>query len=203
MGWFDSHCHVQEEYLGWATPGCRERPERDGSWRRPRAGLGPGPCGRHRPPRLRRDRGGDLTPGRGVGPGDRQRRVAAAGVGVHRAAPARGERGRGRGGGAARTASWRRTTVPWWPSASAGSTTTTSTRPRAAQRAAFAAQIALAHAHGLALVIHARDAWADLFDVLDGRRRSRAHRAALLHRRARRGRPVPAAPACTSPSAAS
>ena len=39
--------------------------------------------------------------------------------------------------------------------------------PRAAQRDAFAAQIALAHAHGLALVIHARDAWDDLFDVLD------------------------------------
>jgi TatD DNase family protein len=39
--------------------------------------------------------------------------------------------------------------------------------PRDAQRAAFAAQIALAHAHDLALVIHARDAWTDLFDVLD------------------------------------
>ncbi len=39
--------------------------------------------------------------------------------------------------------------------------------PRDAQRRAFAAQIALAHAHGLALVIHARDAWSDLFDVLD------------------------------------
>ncbi len=39
--------------------------------------------------------------------------------------------------------------------------------PRAAQRAAFAAQIALAHAYGLALVIHARDAWIDLFDVLE------------------------------------
>jgi TatD DNase family protein len=39
--------------------------------------------------------------------------------------------------------------------------------PRDAQRAAFAAQIALADAHGLALVIHARDAWSDLFDVLD------------------------------------
>lgn len=38
--------------------------------------------------------------------------------------------------------------------------------PRDAQRSAFAAQIALAQAHGLALVIHARDAWADLFDVL-------------------------------------
>jgi TatD DNase family protein len=39
--------------------------------------------------------------------------------------------------------------------------------PKDAQRVAFAAQIALAHAHGLALVIHARDAWDDLFDVLD------------------------------------
>jgi TatD DNase family protein len=38
--------------------------------------------------------------------------------------------------------------------------------PRDAQRSAFAAQIALAHVHGLTLVIHARDAWADLFDVL-------------------------------------
>jgi TatD DNase family protein len=38
--------------------------------------------------------------------------------------------------------------------------------PRPAQRAAFAAQIALAHAHALTLVIHARDAWDDLFDVL-------------------------------------
>jgi TatD DNase family protein len=38
--------------------------------------------------------------------------------------------------------------------------------PREAQRAAFAAQIALAHAHGLALVVHARDAWTDIFDIL-------------------------------------
>lgn len=38
--------------------------------------------------------------------------------------------------------------------------------PRDAQREAFAAQIGLAHRHDLALVIHARDAWDDLFDVL-------------------------------------
>jgi len=38
--------------------------------------------------------------------------------------------------------------------------------PRDAQRNAFAAQIALAHSHDLALVIHARDAWDDLFDIL-------------------------------------
>ncbi|MGH9092094.1 MAG: TatD family hydrolase [Acidimicrobiales bacterium] len=40
--------------------------------------------------------------------------------------------------------------------------------PRDAQRAAFAEQVALAHRHGLALVIHARQAWDDLFDVLAG-----------------------------------
>jgi TatD DNase family protein len=38
--------------------------------------------------------------------------------------------------------------------------------PRAAQRRAFADQVALALRHDLALVIHARDAWDDLFDVL-------------------------------------
>jgi len=38
--------------------------------------------------------------------------------------------------------------------------------PRVAQRRAFAEQINLAHRCGLALVIHARDAWDDLFAVL-------------------------------------
>ena len=38
---------------------------------------------------------------------------------------------------------------------------------RDAQRAAFAAQIAMAHRYELALVIHSRDAWEDTFDVLD------------------------------------
>jgi TatD DNase family protein len=38
--------------------------------------------------------------------------------------------------------------------------------PRPAQREAFAAQIGLAHRFDLALVIHAREAWDDLFDVL-------------------------------------
>ena len=39
--------------------------------------------------------------------------------------------------------------------------------PRDAQRTAFAEQIALARRHDLALVIHARQAWDDLFDVLE------------------------------------
>ena len=38
--------------------------------------------------------------------------------------------------------------------------------PRDGAARAFAEQVALAHQHGLALVIHARDAWDDLFDVL-------------------------------------
>jgi len=39
--------------------------------------------------------------------------------------------------------------------------------PLEAQREVFAAQIALAHAHDLALVIHTREAWSDTFDILE------------------------------------
>jgi TatD DNase family protein len=39
--------------------------------------------------------------------------------------------------------------------------------PRDVQREVFAAQIAMAQAHGLPLVIHSRDAWTDTFDVLE------------------------------------
>jgi TatD DNase family protein len=39
--------------------------------------------------------------------------------------------------------------------------------PREEQREVFAAQIALAHEHGLPLVIHTRDAWEETFDILD------------------------------------
>lgn len=38
--------------------------------------------------------------------------------------------------------------------------------PREQQRQAFAEQIALAHQHRLALVIHTRDAWDETFDIL-------------------------------------
>lgn len=38
--------------------------------------------------------------------------------------------------------------------------------PRSVQRGVFAAQIALAHAHDLALVIHTREAWDETFDIL-------------------------------------
>lgn len=39
--------------------------------------------------------------------------------------------------------------------------------PRSVQRDVFAAQIELAHRHGLPLVIHTREAWDDTFAVLD------------------------------------
>jgi TatD DNase family protein len=39
--------------------------------------------------------------------------------------------------------------------------------PRDQQREVFAAQVALANARGLALVIHTREAWADTFTILD------------------------------------
>jgi TatD DNase family protein len=38
--------------------------------------------------------------------------------------------------------------------------------PRPVQREAFAAQVALAHRHGLALVVHTREAWDDTFAIL-------------------------------------
>jgi TatD DNase family protein len=38
--------------------------------------------------------------------------------------------------------------------------------PRPRQREAFARQIELAHRHGLALVVHTREAWEDTFDLL-------------------------------------
>ena len=38
--------------------------------------------------------------------------------------------------------------------------------PRDVQREVFAAQIAMAHAHDLALVIHTREAWSETFEIL-------------------------------------
>ena len=54
-----------------------------------------------------------------------------------------------------------------WPSVSAVSTTTTTTRRANVQRDVFAAQVALANQHGLALVIHTREAWDDTFSILE------------------------------------
>jgi TatD DNase family protein len=50
--------------------------------------------------------------------------------------------------------------------------------PKETQRRSFARQIALAHEHDLTLVIHARDAWDDLFEVLEA---EGLPRRAVLH----------------------
>ena len=63
--------------------------------------------------------------------------------------------------------------------------------PRDAQRDAFAAQIQLAHVHGLPLVIHTRDAWTDTFDILAAEGVPDPHDLPLLHRRPRRGPALP------------
>ena len=182
-GWFDSHCHVQEEYLGGDEAGATDL--------EPVLARAPG-RGR-RPARLHRDRRRRPRgrrwrwPGRRAGAGTPPR--AWASIGLH---PHEASEGVDEVAALLATRARRRTTVRSWRSGECGLDYYYEHSPRAAQRAAFAAQIALAHAHGLALVIHARDAWADLFDVLRRRRRPRAHRAALLHGRSRRGRPVPA-----------
>ena len=157
-GWFDSHCHVQEEYLGGREGGEEERDLSLVLARAVEAGverlvcIGTGVTTSTQAiavARASRRDGGTPTAWASIGlhPHD-----ASAGVeGIDgllnrelalddRVVVAVGECG-----------------LDYYYEHS----------PRPAQRAAFAAQIALAHAHGLALVIHARDAWDDLFDVLE------------------------------------
>ena len=139
-GWFDSHCHVQEEYLGGGEGG-------------------------------RGDRDLHLVLGRAAAAG--VDRLVCIGTGVATSAQAVA---------VARLARQSRDLPAAWAALLAqelaaddgvvvavgecGLDYYYEHSPRDAQRAAFAAQIALAHAHGLALVIHARDAWDDLFDIL-------------------------------------
>jgi TatD DNase family protein len=162
-GWFDSHCHVQEEYLGGekAAQGAEEPEPADLAPVMARA----------------RESGVDRLVCVGTGAATSQQAVAlarsslAAGspprawatIGLHPHEASAGvdavarllERERLVGDGAVVAVG------------ECGLDYYYEHSPRDAQRAAFAAQISLAHAHGLALVIHARDAWDDLFDVLD------------------------------------
>ncbi|HEY6474130.1 MAG TPA: TatD family hydrolase [Acidimicrobiales bacterium] len=158
-GWFDSHCHVQEEYL----------PEEDGTTT-------------ELEPVLARaaEAGIDRLICIGTGADTSQQAVAVA-----RATAAR------RGGTPAIPRAWASIGLhPHEAAEGVGVVASLLAReveapdrvvvavgecgldyyyehsPRDAQRAAFAAQIALAHSHDLALVIHARDAWPDLFDIL-------------------------------------
>jgi TatD DNase family protein len=164
-GWFDSHCHVQEEYLGRAEEG----------------GLGPGTApGAEEVLARAAEAGVDRLICIGTGPATSAQALevarsteraglvprAWASVGLHPH-----EASEGVDEVAALLA---RVVHEGDPSLVAvgecGLDYHYEHSPRDAQRAAFAAQIALAHQYGLALVIHARDAWDDLFDVLAAER---------------------------------
>jgi len=156
-GWFDSHCHVQEEYLGGGASGAGDRDLSLVLAHAAAAGvdrlvcIGTGVATSTQAvsvARASRRDGGTPTAWASIGlhPHDASAGVdALAGLLVDELAVrdgvvvAVGECG-----------------LDYYYEHS----------PRATQRAAFAAQIALAHAHGLTLVIHSRDAWDDLFDVL-------------------------------------
>ena len=156
--WFDSHCHVQEEYLGGGEGGKGEKDLANVLARAASAGvdrlvcIGTGVATSAQAVSLARHAGhpgaGDFAAWASVGlhPHEATDGVeGVAGLLAHEIAVgdgvvvAVGECG-----------------LDYYYEHS----------PRDAQRTAFAAQIALAHAHGLALVIHARDAWDDLFDIL-------------------------------------
>jgi TatD DNase family protein len=155
--WFDSHCHVQDTYLGGGEGGDGDRDLTSVLERARAAGvdrlvcIGTGETTSAQAvavARATRDGNGELTAWASIGlhPHD-----AAEGVDAVAAQLTR-EVARGDG-----------TVVAV---GECGLDYFYEHSPRAAQRAAFAAQIALAQALDLALVIHARDAWDDLFDVL-------------------------------------
>jgi TatD DNase family protein len=163
-GWFDSHCHLQEEYLGEAGAGGgdsgHDSGQRDALRRAAEAGvdrlvcIGTGVTTSEQAVALARNlpAGGALR--------------AWASIGLHPH-----EASEGTDGVAALLQ--RETTGPAGPVVAVGECGLDyyyEHSPRAAQREAFAAQIALAHAHALTLIIHARDAWDDLFDVLEAER---------------------------------
>ena len=167
MGWFDSHCHVQEEFLG------REDGAGDGG-----AGAGAGVAGLDLLMARAREQGVDrlICIGTGVTTSLQAVQVARAtaaapdgslprawaSVGLHPHEASEGVAGvadvltRELAVGDGAVVAVGECGLDYYYEHS----------PRAAQRDAFAAQIALAHAHDLALVIHARDAWPDLFDIV-------------------------------------
>ncbi len=154
-GWFDSHCHVQETYLGGDEAGTADiepvlaRAAEAGVARM--VCIGTGPATSAQAVAVARS-----TAGTGTTP----RAWASVGLHPHDASEGVDEV-------AALLA--RELTVHDGAVVAVGECGLDyfyENSPREAQRAAFAAQIALAHAHDLALVIHVRDAWPDLFDVL-------------------------------------
>ena len=162
-GWFDSHCHVQEEYLAGGEKGGPEAaPDAEAVLARAaEAGvdrlicIGTGPATSAQALEVAR-----MTERAGVAP----RAWASIGLHPHEASEGVDEV----------AALLARVIGEGDPSLVAvgecGLDYHYEHSPRDAQRAAFAAQIALAHEYDLALVIHARDAWDDLFDVLEAER---------------------------------
>ena len=159
-GWFDSHCHVQEEYVGGSDPGGQAGPaEVEAVLARAGAGgvdrlicIGTGVATSEQALGLAR-----ATARRGSTP----RAWASVGLHPHEASEGVDEvaalLGRALEAADGAVVAVGECGLDYYYEHS----------PRDAQRSAFAAQVALAHAHGLALVIHARDAWDDVFDVLD------------------------------------
>jgi len=156
-GWFDSHCHVQEEYLGGAGKGAGEDDLSVVLERADAAGVDRLVC-----------IGTDavtsaqaVAVARGVQNGGTALHAWAS-VGLHPHEATAGVDGvaallaQENADGDGVVVAVGECGLDYYYEHS----------PRPAQRSAFAAQIALAHASNLALVIHARDAWDDLFDVL-------------------------------------
>jgi TatD DNase family protein len=157
-GWFDSHCHVQEEYLG-GEEGDEGGTDLDQVLARAgEAGID----------RLVCIGTGTATSAQAVGVA---RRAAPAGGSGPRAWASIGLHPHEASDGVAGVARLLEEELAAGDGAvvavgECGLDYYYEHSPRPAQRAAFAAQIALAHTHQLALVIHARDAWDDLFDIL-------------------------------------
>jgi TatD DNase family protein len=156
-GWFDSHCHVQEEYLGGGESGDGERDLPAVLARAAAAGVD----------RLVCIGTGVTTSAQAVTVARASRQgggapIAWASIGLHPHDATDGVDGVA-GLLAQELAAGDGVVVAV---GECGLDYHYEHSPRAVQRDAFAAQIALAHTHELALVIHARDAWDDLFDIL-------------------------------------
>ncbi len=163
-GWFDSHCHVQEEFTGDAAeesgPEVLSRAAESGVDRL--VCIGTGVATSRQALELARS-----TSDARVGAGERAGAGAPrawASVGLHPHEASEGVDGvaallaRALDGADGTVVAVGECGLDYYYEHS----------PRTAQREAFAAQIALAHTYDLALVIHARDVWDDLFDVLEG-----------------------------------
>lgn len=169
-GWFDSHCHVQEEFLR-GEEGTGGAGDVDGAV--------PGHAGLEEILSRARDAGVDRMVCIGTGLATSRQAVAvaratAAGDATPRAWASIGLHPHDAGEGVDEVAAFLEASLAESEAdrvvvavGECGLDYYYEHSPREAQRAAFAAQIELAHARDLALVIHARDAWHDIFDVLD------------------------------------